>query len=64
MGLVSIPAVSAEEKVRVVLFALAAIVLLILLVTVRFVRWTKPIHPSLERLDAMKVRRRKGESAK
>ena len=50
---------SADETVRVIVLALAAIVLLILLITVRYWRWTKPIHPSLERLDAVKVKRRR-----
>jgi hypothetical protein len=51
--------VSAEETVRVVVLALAAIVLFILLITVRYWRWTKPVHPALERLDDMKGRRRR-----
>ncbi len=44
---------------RLIVLALAAIVLLILLITVRYWRWTKPIHPALEKLDAMKIKRRR-----
>jgi len=51
--------VTAEEEVRLIVLALAAIILLILLITVRFWRWTKPIHPALERLDALKIKRRR-----
>ena len=50
---------SAEETVRVIVLALAAIVILILLITVRYWRWTKPVHPALEKLDDMKAKRRR-----
>ena len=41
-----------------IVLALAAIVILILLITVRYWRWTKPVHPVLEKLDDLKGKRR------
>ena len=42
-----------------IVLALAAIVIVILLITVRYWRWTKPVHPALEKLDDMKAKRRR-----